>query len=109
MIRDRARRRLWLCQDAYIAKMAAKFGLANQAPIRTPMIQEILTKYEGKAEPYQIARYQSLVGSCNYPAVITRPDVAYTSSKLSERLQNPGPIHIAAAERCVRYLDTTRY
>jgi hypothetical protein len=29
VVRDRARRRLWLCQDAYIAKMSAKFGLTN--------------------------------------------------------------------------------
>ena len=73
------------------------------------MVQDILSKYEGKADQYQIARYQSLVGSINYPAVITRPDVAYAASKLAEHLQNPGLIHIAAVERCIRYLDTTRY
>jgi len=73
VVRDRARRRLWLCQDAYITKMAAKFGLANQSPIRTPMVQDAFLRYKGRAEQFQIARYQTLVGSINYPAIITRP------------------------------------
>ena len=63
----------------------------------------------GKLINIKLLDISLLVGSINYPAVITRPDVAYTASKLAEHLQNPGLIHIAAAERCIRYLDTTRY
>jgi len=38
VVRDRIRRRIWLCQDAYIAKIAAKFRLTNQSLIRTPIV-----------------------------------------------------------------------
>ena len=53
--------------------------------------------------------YAEKVGSCNYPASITRPDIAYTTSKLSEHLQNPGPQHFTAVDRCLAYLNFTRF
>jgi hypothetical protein len=108
VVRNRQRRRLWLTQDAYIAKITSKFGLSS-LKAKTPMATEALLKYDGQATSIQIERYQSMVGSVNYPAVITRPDIAYTSSKLSEHLQNPGPLHFTAAERCIRYLNSTQF
>ena len=48
------------------------------------------------------------MGSCNYGAVITRPDIAYTTQKLSKHLLNPGPQHQKAVDRCFAYLNTTK-
>ena len=108
VIRDRVRRRLWLTQDEYITKIVTKYGLTNQTA-KTPMALEPLQPYDGVAGTIQIADYQSKVGSVNYGAVITRPDVAFTASKLSEHLRNPGPLHIKAVERCICYLNYTRF
>lgn len=37
VIRDRPRRKLWLCQDAYICKIASKFHLTQGPKWATPM------------------------------------------------------------------------
>jgi hypothetical protein len=52
--------------------------------------------------------YQQRVGSVNFAAVISRPDVAYTTSRLSQFLRNPTPGHIGAADRVIAYLYSTR-
>ena len=39
---------------------------------------------------------------------MTRPDVSFAAQKLAEFLLNPGPSHIAAANRVVAYLQGTR-
>src|SRR5438045_3497552 len=53
--------------------------------------------------------YQRKIGSVLYPAVITRPDIAFTSAKLSSLLSNPSPDHMAAANRCIQYLYGSRH
>jgi hypothetical protein len=40
--------------------------------------------------------------------VITRPDVAFAASRLARFLTNPSPIHQAAADRVLLYLQNTR-
>jgi hypothetical protein len=52
--------------------------------------------------------YQQRVGSLNFAAVISRPDIAYATSRLSQFLRNPTPGHIAAADRVIAYLYSTR-
>src|SRR5207245_1396822 len=61
------------------------------------------------ASPSQIYGYQQRVGSLNFAAVMTRPDISKAVSRLSESLQNPSPAHLAAADRVISYLYGTRY
>ena len=44
-----------------------------------------------------------------YSSAITRPDTAFTTKTLAESLQNPGPDHHIAADRCLDYLYSTRF
>ena len=44
-----------------------------------------------------------------YSLAITRPDTAFTTKTLAESLQNPGPEHHLAADRCLDYLYSTRF
>ena len=53
--------------------------------------------------------YQRKIGSVLYPAVITRPDIAFTAARLSSFLSNPSPDHMAAANRCIQYLYGSRH
>jgi Reverse transcriptase (RNA-dependent DNA polymerase)/Pol polyprotein, beta-barrel domain len=109
IVRDRPQRKLWLVQDSYIDKMAEKFNItANNVP-KTPLPSTELVPYEGTATAQQIYGYQQRVGSINFPAVVTRPDISKAVSKLSEFLQNPSPQHIAAADRTIEYLVGTKY
>jgi hypothetical protein len=109
IIRDRSQKLLWLCQDAYIEKMARSFNQVNGYDFKTPMSTEDPIPYDGKATPAQIHAYQCRIGSTTYPTTITRPDAARTSNKLAEFLLNPSPEHFRAADHLIRYLYNTRY
>jgi hypothetical protein len=108
IIRDRPERKIWLCQDSYIDKITRKFNLEYHKPASTPLPMEELVPHVGQATPQEIYAYQQRVGSLNFAAVITRPDIAYSTSKLSEFLQNPSPKHLAAADQAISYLNGTK-
>ena len=52
--------------------------------------------------------YRSLVGTLNYLAVATRPDIAFAVGRLATVLDCYRPEHLDAAIRVVRYLKGTR-
>ena len=56
----------------------------------------------------QVVAYHQRIGSINFAAVNTRPDIAFAASTLSEFLTNPSPQHLEAANRVLRYLAHTR-
>ena len=111
IVRDRSRRLLWLCQDSYIEKVANRFNIADKTNVlaHTPVVIEPLEPYQGTATAAERLGYQSRVGSINFAAVISRPDVAKASSTLSRFLQNPGPEHLKAADRVIAYLARTKF
>ena len=88
-IRDCSQRKLSLCQDSYVDKIIKKFHLEYAKPAHIPIQTEEPVPYEGTATPQDIYAYQQKVGSLQYATTITRPDLARTTSKLSEFLQNP--------------------
>lgn len=108
VVRDRIQRKLWLCQDAYIDKIVSTYALTLTTPAKTPMISDHLRPFEGQATKQEIHLYQQKVGSVNYAAVVTRPDIARTTQKLAEFLMNPGPEHHVAADRLILYLKGTK-
>ncbi|RYO77619.1 hypothetical protein DL764_010202 [Monosporascus ibericus] len=110
VIRDRSKRQIILAHDSYIEKIAARFGLANDAfAPPTPLGIEELVSNSGIASKEQIKGYQERVGSILYTAVMIRPDVAFAASLLSKFLSNPSVKHIKAANRVIRYLFHTRF
>jgi hypothetical protein len=48
--------------------------------------------------------YASLIGSLNYCALFTRPDIAYATNKCIQFTSNPMTHHWDAIQRIVRYL-----
>jgi hypothetical protein len=52
--------------------------------------------------------YQSLVGSLNWLAHTTRPDLATVVSLLAQHQSNPSPGHLEAARYATRYLANTK-
>lgn len=53
------------------------------------------------------AMYQHLIGSLNWLAISTRPDVSTITSTLAQYMQNPSKDHILAAKNVIRYLKGT--
>jgi hypothetical protein len=52
---------------------------------------------------------QEKVGSILYAAVVSRPDVSYAASQLSQHAMNPSSEHLRYANRVLSYLQTTQY
>lgn len=71
-------------------------------------IDEEITANENHATAQEIHTYQSKIRSINFAAISTRPDVAFTASKLSSFLQNPSYRHLYLAQRVLAYLGGTK-
>jgi hypothetical protein len=111
IVRDRKTRRLWLCQDSYIDKVATRYNMSKKTKSYafTPLETDQLVPYDGEADAASRHGYQSRVGSINFAAVVTRPDIAKACSILSQYLHNPGPQHLRAADRVIAYLQRTKF
>jgi hypothetical protein len=105
VVRDRERRKLWLCQDSYIDKVVTRYHLQDARGAPTPLPVEIIHAHDGQADAQQIHLYQGKIGSILYAAVMTRPDISCAVSKLSEHLTNPSNRHHELADRVISYLN----
>jgi hypothetical protein len=107
VIRDRVQKKLWLCQDSYIRKIATIFHLTDRKPPITLLAVEELIPSDRQATPQEIYLYQRKVGSLLYATTITRADAARAANKLSEFLMNPSARHQEAVDRAITYLYGT--
>jgi hypothetical protein len=107
--RDRANRTIKVHQQAYIEGLLERYGLENCNPVSTPMQPgTTLSKNDGKPlAGKEVTWYKQLVGSLMYAMTATRPDLAYTMSRLSKFFDSPTETHAAAAKKVLRYLRGT--
>lgn len=111
VIRDRRKKLLLLSQSSYIDKIFQTCLPSATEPdrrVNTPMVCADLARYEGIVDKRSRFAYQRKIGSIQYAAIITRPDIAFACSKLARFNQNPGPVHHDAADRVLHYLKNTR-
>ena len=109
VIRDKSTRTIKLIQDAFIDKIANKFGLEKKG-IRfpdAPLTDNYLPPLTEDSDPDRTKQYQQLVGSLAYIATSTRPKIARAHSILARHLQNPGQKHLYAVQHVWRYLIHT--
>lgn len=86
-----------------------KFDLTSARPVQTPLSSTFNdSPYQEEATQEQILAFQQRTGSIIYPAYVTRPDIAFAGSKLSQHNKNPSPDHTKEAERVIIYLYHTR-
>ena len=108
IIHDRVKQKVWLNQYQYIEKLLKKFGQAEAKTMSTPAdINVKLKKSDNVSKHVDTVRYQSIVGSLLYAAMITRPDIAYAVGVLSKFCTNPDESHLTTARRILRYLKGT--
>ena len=98
--RDRAQRKIWLCQDSYITKIAERFGCNTKKLIQTPISANIEAS-TGEATNAEIHAYQEIVGSALYAAIMTRPDIAKAVNELAKHTKNPSKAHFQQIERVI--------
>ena len=67
-----------------------------------------MTAAETSKDHTDVKLYQQMIGSFMYLVTGTRPDLAYTVSRLAQYSAKPTQAHMAAAKRVLRYLKGTR-
>ena len=102
---NRSDHTIHLSQTALIDRIVHQFGQGNAHPVDTPMVvglQIILPDKELPIPPHEeswIQRmpYRSLIGTLNYLAISTRPDITFAVGCLASVLDCYRPEHWAAA------------
>ena len=77
--------------------------------MQTPLPIEEFRRSTSEATKQQIFGYQQRIGSLNFAAVISRPDIVFAVSILSSFLTNPFSRHIKLANKVLRYLASTKH
>ena len=91
--------------EVKIQQLLSVGGRTTWSPVPTP---ESTIKLEATREEEQglvdIHLYKSIVGSLNYLVQATRPDIAHAVNVVGRYASNPGPAHMMAVKRILRYL-----
>ena len=98
ILRNRAKKLLWLSQEAYIDKIANQFNveLIGRLP-DTPMIGKLLPN-ETMASKDSIHNFQRKTDFILFAAITTRPDIAFAVSRLARFNTNPSESHHQAVD-----------
>ncbi|KAK3027217.1 hypothetical protein RJ639_040806 [Escallonia herrerae] len=99
----RSKKGIFLSQRKYVLDLLVETRKAGAKPCNTPMNPSVhLTKDDGDCldDP---EKYRRLVGKLNY-LTVTRPDIAYAVSTVSQLMSEPTVKHWAALEQILCYL-----
>ncbi|KAJ9539546.1 hypothetical protein OSB04_032279 [Centaurea solstitialis] len=96
---------LFLSQEKYAHDILLRAKLHESKPVTTPMVvgQHLSLSGDRFDEP---TLYRSLVGALQY-LTITRPDISYAVSTVSQFTHNPAVTHFQAVKRILRYVKGT--
>ena len=99
--------RLILSQSHYVDNILRMFDKDNSGIARTP-VDVTLHLSKNKGESVSQLEYSRVIGSLMYLMSCTRPDIAYSVSKLSSYTSNPRANHWQGIMRMPKYLCFTR-
>jgi hypothetical protein len=97
-----------ISQPGYIEKMLEDFGMQEASIKDTPMSVAKSTNRKGDAESVDVGEYLTVLGTVNYLAVFTRPDILYPVSVCAQRCVNPTRKDRKELLGIVRYLKGTK-
>ena len=106
---DRQNQTICLSQKTYIKQLLEQFNMQNCSPASTPMVHglQILDQPPEEYIEFTVDDYQSLIGSLQFLATYTRPDIAFATSFLARWNSKPTPQCWKAAKQILRYLRGT--
>jgi hypothetical protein len=106
--RDRAARNISLHQGKYIRELLDKHDMVECKPSCLPMDPDFLAAISKQTHVPLTGTdrdiYPSLLGSLQYAAVCTRPDMPTALSILGSAQTNPTVAHMQALKKVLRYL-----
>jgi len=95
-----------LHQASYIECLLERFGMADCNPTTTPFEPGNLNAQSTRTGP--TGDYREVLGSLQYAASKTRPDIAQAVNYLSRHAINPTNIDWCVLKRVLRYLSGTK-
>jgi hypothetical protein len=96
-----------LHQTGYAERVLQYHGMLDSMPKSVPISPG--TKRTKEGTPLEdVTVFRSIVGSLNYLAVYTRPDLSYVISELRRFMQSPTEDHMKVAKHALRYLQGTK-
>ena len=107
--RDRKKRFIMIDQQAYIENALKRFKLHDANNTKTPLPAGIhLEKSDLPATTETKTYYQLMIGTLISATIGTRPDIAFTATRLSRYSNNPTEEHIKYTKHVLRYLKGTK-
>ncbi|MBW0535007.1 hypothetical protein O181_074722 [Austropuccinia psidii MF-1] len=96
-----------LSQPDLIKKLIHDNDMDESRSLKTLCNGNLMTEIEDKGEVVAITPYQQAIGSLNYLAQHTRPDIMFTVNQLSRYSTKPTSRHWTALKHLLRYLKGT--
>mmetsp|Transcript_57331 Transcript_57331/g.117328 ORF Transcript_57331/g.117328 Transcript_57331/m.117328 type:complete len:1978 (-) Transcript_57331:6636-12569(-) len=100
-----------LNQGTFVDTMLKRFNMEGCKSVTTPCEpnSHLLRGDQPLTPDKHLTReYQKLVGGLMYLSNFTRPDISYSVNQCAKFMACPGPSHLIAAKRILRYLAGTR-
>lgn len=104
---NKSERKISLSQKDYIDQLLHKFNMSQCKTVQT----SIENKLHASNDDICVGKfpYQQIIGCLMYLAVLTRPDIAYAVSFLSQFNQCYTKEHCSYVKRILRYLKNTKH
>lgn len=99
-----------LDQQTYFESLLEKYNMKKCKPTATPIAPDTQLELEFSIIPEEEVNqleYQRIVGSLNYAATVTRPDLSYATGKAAQFNSCPTPVNLRQVKRMLRYLKHT--
>jgi hypothetical protein len=101
-----------ICQEKLILDTINALCMPLQPRVKAPMPAGLTLSTDTSQPPLtkeQRAIFQSIVGSLQYFATMTRPDLSYTAAALARGMATPTGEYFAAAVHAISYLAATSH
>ncbi|MBW0514370.1 hypothetical protein O181_054085 [Austropuccinia psidii MF-1] len=105
-----AKNTLEIDQTDLINKILRQFEMQDSNAVKTPSNGNFLNELDSRDtnEVVDVTSFQQAIGSLNYLAHHSRPDVLFTVNQLSRYSTKPNRCHWSALKHLLRYLKGTR-
>ncbi|XP_071738734.1 uncharacterized mitochondrial protein AtMg00810-like [Rutidosis leptorrhynchoides] len=103
---SRNKRGIFLSQRKYCLDVLSDSGLIDAKICEAPMIPNVKLKADDGEELINPEKYRRIVGKLNY-LTLTRPDIAFPVSVVSQFLSSPRTSHWNAVTHILKYLKGT--